>query len=102
VLIVNDGSDDDTRDLLNDFSRKYSNLQVVNIEKNNNFFKGKKFPLALGIKSAKNDLILLTDADCHPVGRNWIDSMQHEFAKPNVKIVLGYGGYRTEKGFLIS
>ncbi len=100
VLIVNDGSDDDTRDLLNDFSRKYNNIQVINVEKNNNFFKGKKFPLALGIKSAKNDLILLTDADCQPVSRNWINLMQQQFAKPNVKIVLGYGGYRTEKGFL--
>jgi cellulose synthase/poly-beta-1,6-N-acetylglucosamine synthase-like glycosyltransferase len=100
VVVVNDDSDDDTKDLLNDFSRKYSNLSVVNVQKSNNFFKGKKFPLSLGIKSAKNDLILLTDADCHPVDKNWINRMQLPFAKPNVKIVLGYGGYHVSKGFL--
>ncbi len=100
VLIVNDFSDDDTKDLLNDFSRKYNNLSIVNVEKSNNFFKGKKFPLALGIKSAKHDLILLTDADCWPNDKNWINTMQRQFAKPNVKIVLGYGGYKAEKGFL--
>ena len=49
VIVVNDRSDDDTRDLLNDLSRTYSHLSVVNVENNNNFFYGKKFPLALGI-----------------------------------------------------
>jgi len=100
VVLVNDESDDDTKDLLNDFSRKYSHLTILNVQKSNNFFKGKKFPLALGIKSAKNELILLTDADCQPVDRNWISSMQQQFDNPGVKIVLGYGGYRKGKGFL--
>jgi cellulose synthase/poly-beta-1,6-N-acetylglucosamine synthase-like glycosyltransferase len=100
VVLVNDDSDDDTKDLLNDFSRKYSHLTVINVQKSNNFFKGKKFPLALGIKSAKNDLILLTDADCQPLDKNWINRMQQQFAKPNVMIILGYGGYSAAKGFL--
>jgi cellulose synthase/poly-beta-1,6-N-acetylglucosamine synthase-like glycosyltransferase len=100
VVLVNDDSDDDTKDLLNDFSRRYQHLTVINVQKSNNFFKGKKFPLALGIKSAKNDLILLTDADCKPVDKNWIRSMQQQFSNPNVKIVLGYGGYQVTKGFL--
>jgi cellulose synthase/poly-beta-1,6-N-acetylglucosamine synthase-like glycosyltransferase len=100
VVLVNDDSDDDTRDLLNDLSRKYPNLTVINVEKSKNFFKGKKFPLALGIKSAKNEVILLTDADCQPVSKNWINLMQQQFSKPNVKIVLGYGGYSVTKGFL--
>jgi cellulose synthase/poly-beta-1,6-N-acetylglucosamine synthase-like glycosyltransferase len=100
VLVVNDDSDDDTRDLLNDLSRKYSHLKVINVEKSKNFFKGKKFPLSLGIKSSKNEVILLTDADCHPVSKNWIDMMQRHFAKPNVQIVLGFGGYSESKGFL--
>jgi len=39
VVIVNDYSDDDTKDLLNDFSRKYSNLSIINVERSNNDFK---------------------------------------------------------------
>ena len=100
VVVVNDDSDDDTKDLLNEFNRKYKKLTVINFEKNKNIYKGKKFPLALGIKSAKNDLILLTDADCYPKDKSWINQMQYHFSKTQVKIVLGYGGYVALKGFL--
>jgi cellulose synthase/poly-beta-1,6-N-acetylglucosamine synthase-like glycosyltransferase len=100
VIVVNDRSDDDTRDLLNDLSRTYAHLSVVNVENNNNFFYGKKFPLALGIKSAKNDIILLTDADCYPQSNEWLHLMQQRFASPKTNIVLGYGKYREAAGML--
>ncbi|MCK4638851.1 MAG: glycosyltransferase, partial [Bacteroidales bacterium] len=61
VVVVNDSSNDESIDLLNDMSTKYQNLKIVDIKQNLNFFSGKKFPLSLGIKSAKNELILLTD-----------------------------------------
>lgn len=100
VVVVNDASDDDTQDLLKDFSRQYSNLSIVNVQKSNNFFKGKKFPLSLGIKSAKNDILLLTDADCQPLSPDWISYMVSAFESPKVNIVLGYGKYASKKGFL--
>lgn len=100
VIVVNDRSDDDTRDLLNDLSRTYPHLSVVNVENNNNFFYGKKFPLALGIKSAKNDIILLTDADCFPQSNEWLYLMQQRFTNPKTNIVLGYGKYREASGML--
>lgn len=100
VIVVNDQSDDDTIGLLNDISRQYPHLKVLHIEENKNFFQGKKFPLSLGIKSAKNDIVLLTDTNCYPSGKNWINRMQSHFANPKVKIVLGYGGYSTQKGLL--
>lgn len=100
VIVVNDESDDDTSELLNDLSRKYPNLIVLNTEKNHNFFKGKKFSLALGIKSAHNEIILLTDADCEPIGKDWIKEMQAPFSQQKTKIVLGYGAYKSKKGLL--
>jgi len=100
VIVVNDESDDDTVDLLNDMSRKYPNLFVLNTEKNNNFFSGKKFSLSLGIKSAHKEIILLTDADCCPLGPDWIEQMQAPFSNPRTNIVLGYGAYNKKKGLL--
>ncbi|HOY31312.1 MAG TPA: glycosyltransferase [Bacteroidales bacterium] len=100
VLVVNDESDDDTGDLLNDLSRKYSNLVVLNTGKNQNYFNGKKFSLALGIKSAHHEIILLTDADCYPMGKDWIRQMQAPFSRPGTQIVLGYGAYKPGKGLL--
>ncbi|MCC7317262.1 MAG: glycosyltransferase, partial [Bacteroidales bacterium] len=66
VVVVNDSSDDGTEELLIDLARLEPKLNVVHIRQNLNFFQGKKFPLSLGIKSAKNEILLLTDADCHP------------------------------------
>ena len=37
---------------------------------------GKKFPLSIGIKSAKNETLLLTDADCVPASEHWMQLMQ--------------------------
>ncbi len=63
VVVVNDSSDDGTEEFLTDLARYEPKLNVVHIRQNLNFFQGKKFPLSLGIKSAKHDILLLTDAD---------------------------------------
>jgi glycosyltransferase involved in cell wall biosynthesis len=99
LVVVNDASDDETIFLLEDMAREYSHLKVVTISQNLNFFRGKKFPLALGIKSAKYDHLLLTDADCTPAGPHWISRMTAGFHEGN-EVVLGYGKYFETKGFL--
>lgn len=99
VVVVNDTSDDDSADLLRTFSDKYAHLNVFTISSNLNFFSGKKFPLALGIKAAKNDILLLSDADCSPKSDKWIYEMQKNFTDKS-QIVLGYGAYERKKGFL--
>lgn len=99
VVVVNDASDDETIFLLEDLSREYNHLNIVTISQDLNFFKGKKFPLAIGIKSAKHEHLLLTDADCSPVGKNWISSMASGFSTTK-EVVLGYGKYKEQPGFL--
>jgi glycosyltransferase involved in cell wall biosynthesis len=93
VVVVNDASDDESIYLLRDFAEKYPNLKIVDLPQNLNFFKGKKFPLSIGIKSAKNEIILLSDADCKPVSKDWINAMQSRYNDEETEIVLGYGGY---------
>lgn len=99
VLVVNDASDDDSIELLNSFSRKYKHLRIFDLERNLNFFSGKKFPLSLGIKSARHELLLLTDADCKPSSPHWIRNMAANYSD-KTEIVLGYGTYRKTVGFL--
>ena len=99
VVVVNDASDDETIFLLEDLSRQHKNLKVVTITQDLNFFKGKKFPLAIGIKSATYDNLVLTDADCTPAGRGWLRAMAAGFSGGK-DVVLGYGKYFEEKGFL--
>lgn len=100
VVVVNDDSDDDTSELLGDMARKYPRLRVIELERNLNFFSGKKFPLSIGIRSAAHDIVLLTDADCVPAGPGWIRRMQAHFADSNIQMVLGYGAYEKSKGLL--
>jgi glycosyltransferase involved in cell wall biosynthesis len=99
VVIVNDASDDETIFLLQDLEREYPHLRVVNIPQDLNFFKGKKFPLSIGIKSAKHEHLLLTDADCLPAGPNWIREMAGNFDQ-KTEIVLGYGQYQAKGNLL--
>ena len=99
VLVVNHASDDETANLLSDLQREYPRLKSIEIHKDLNFFTGKKFPLAIGIKSAKYDHILLTDADCKPSSRSWISSIQSAYNQ-GIKVVLGYSPYTRVKGLL--
>jgi hypothetical protein len=72
---------------------------VVDIPNDRNFFTGKKFPLSIGIKSARYEKVLLTDADCRPAGDQWIRSMASAF-RDKKEIVLAYGAYEKMPGFL--
>lgn len=98
IVVVNDSSTDDTLEYLEDLKRVHPNISIVNIAQNLNFFSGKKFPLSLGIKSAKNELLLLTDPDCEPSSNQWIKDMASAFT-PSTEIVLGYSPIKPEKGF---
>jgi glycosyltransferase involved in cell wall biosynthesis len=100
VVVVNDASDDDTIYLLRNYAEKNPRLKIVNLTESLNSFKGKKFPLSIGIKSAKNEIILLTDADCVPDSPQWINRMQSRYLDASTEVVLGYGGYKTGKGLL--
>ena len=98
VVIVNDQSIDGTSLFLEELEKSYFNLVVVTIDTHINKHPGKKFALTLGIKTAKYDYVLLTDADCLPNSENWAKLMCNNFNTAD--IVLGYGGYQKKQGLL--
>ncbi|HIG33059.1 MAG TPA: glycosyltransferase [Flavobacteriales bacterium] len=98
VIVVNDQSNDRSDILLKELEKKYKHLVVVTIEQHINKHIGKKFALTLGIKTAKYEHLLLTDADCFPNSKNWAQLMCNNFNTAD--IVLGYGGYQKKKGLL--
>ncbi len=99
VIVVNDCSEDDSEFVLNDFLTKYPHLHVTTIKKDERFSHGKKLAIAIGIKAAHYEKMLFIDADCYPESDRWIYTMQQQFQN-KTEIVLGYGGYIPEKGFL--
>jgi cellulose synthase/poly-beta-1,6-N-acetylglucosamine synthase-like glycosyltransferase len=99
VVVVNDNSIDDTKYFLEALYRDFKQLHIVELKQEAMHIPGKKFPLSMGIKSAKYEIILLTDADCIPSSENWIQLMQDAFT-PGIEIVLGYGAFKKRNGFL--
>ena len=99
VIVINDGSTDQSDILLNDLSVEYPNLRTTFVPVGANNLSTKKLGLTLGIKAAKNDLLLFTDADCMPEDKLWIARMVRNFT-PETEFVLGYGAYFNKKGLL--
>jgi len=99
VIVVNDASDDNSERILKGFQQKYKNLYVTSLPLDTQFSHGKKLAQTLGIKAAKNEWLLFTDADCIIDSNLWIEKMQENFTK-NTEIVLGYGGYIKKRGLL--
>lgn len=99
VVLVNDCSLDDSEWVLKDLSERYPHLNVVTLKEDARFKHGKKFAVTIGIKGAKNQLMVFTDADCKPQSDQWLKHMGNSFS-PNKEIVLGYSPYNRLPGFL--
>ena len=97
IVLVNDQSTDDTKYIFKQWEG-HPKIKIVNIAEDIKKGIGKKFALTLGIKAAKYEYLLLTDADCLPKNQYWIRSMSQHFSTK--EIVLGYGGYYKQKGLL--
>lgn len=99
VIVVNHQSADDSKHILKALAREHKNLKIVNLERNRHLKNGKKLPLTIGIKGAKYEHLIFTDADCKPNSKFWLQKMAGRFnAKKNM--VIGYGPYTKKSGFL--
>lgn len=99
VLVVNDNSVDESQYLLAELQKTHRKLQIIELKQEAKLIDGKKFPLSIGIKEAKHEVLLLTDADCVPATEHWMFRMQDAFA-PGIEVALGYGAYHKEPGLL--
>lgn len=99
VVVVNDNSVDDSKYVLQELKKTFKSLNVVELTQEAKLIAGKKFPLSVGIREAKHEILLLTDADCVPASEHWIQKIQEEYNN-GVEIVLSYGAYHKTKGLL--
>lgn len=99
VIVINDGSTDETTDLLKEFRESYPNLRTTFVPVSANIISTKKLGLTLGVKAAAHEWLLFTDADCVPKDKHWIAKMARNFTD-ETEFVLGYGAYFDKKGFI--
>lgn len=98
VVVVNDRSWDASGDYLREMSEKYYHLHIITIQDSELYQHGKKMAITLGVKGAKHDYLLFTDADCTPNSEHWISEMLKGY--DSNEIVLGFSPYQKKKGFL--
>lgn len=96
LVLINDASTDSTLEVIEKFKEKDSRIKIVNVENNEAFWGNKKYALTLGIKAAKYEHLLFTDADCIPASKHWIQKMSAQFTETK-SIVLGYGKYKAKR-----
>ena len=103
IVLVDDASSDNTLQIMQQFKKQHEtdslSIQIINISKEKS--QGKKSALSKGIFSAKYDHLILTDADCKPVSREWINEIIAHFSNEK-SIVLGYGAYRKIKNSFLN
>ena len=99
VVAVNDNSLDDSKYILQELKKTFKSLNIIELTQEAKLISGKKYPLSIGIREAKYEVLLLTDADCVPASEHWIEKMQDAYDE-KTEIVLGYGAYHKSTGLL--
>lgn len=99
VIVVNDRSWDGSADFLKKLAEQEPRLKIVTVSEGEKFIAGKKFAATMGIKAAKYDWLVFTDADCTPSSDQWLKGMQQP-GDVETEIILGYSPYLKRRSLL--
>lgn len=96
IIAINDGSRDDTLEILLALAQKHRQLRVVNLEQN----QGKAVAMNTGALFSANEFLICIDGDAllAPHATTWI--MQHLLSGPRVAAVTGNPRIRTRSTLL--
>ena len=98
VIVVDDNSKDDTKELLERLCRQYPNLYMTHTSDSIRYVSHKKLALTLGIKAAKKEWLVFTEANCYPTTNQWLARIARH-CTDTTDVVLGYSNYEQDKGF---
>lgn len=100
LIVINDRSTDNTQKIADSFAKKFNFIEVLNIESDEQKegIKGKAGAIHQGMKIAKNEYILLTDADC-TVEPTWIGSVAQIFEKEEADMVASFSVIKAHSLF---
>lgn len=94
VIVVNEGASEPTMRIVDTMRATHSNLYVTFTPDRSLNLSSKKLAVTLGVKAARNRIVVLTTANAVIGSRRWLQRMVAHFADPAVEVVLGYAGPR--------
>jgi cellulose synthase/poly-beta-1,6-N-acetylglucosamine synthase-like glycosyltransferase len=99
IIVVNDGSTDETDLLLSELKQKYRNLKNTFVPDGIKLIVSRKLAVTLGVKAAQHEWLIFTDADCMPEDKYWLQRLARNFL-PETDLVFAYRAVFKNKGFL--
>ncbi len=98
VVVIDDGSEDATAEIVQSYHDKDSRIKLIAAGPNPDGLGPKKNALRWGIKASKGDILVTTDADCTPPPA-WLQTIVTYF-QPNVGAVMGPSVLRSTDHWL--
>lgn len=100
VTVMDDASLDDTADILSMMTSRYEHLNFSRITEQVRGMSHRKLAVLLGAKGSRNEIIVMTQAQCLPASKNWLRQMARHFANPATEVVIGPVAYERRSSFL--
>lgn len=97
VVVVNDGSADESEKVLADYQKRYPHLYHTFVAEGARNLSRRKLALTIGIKAAKHDILLLTNANCRPTSNRWVACMARNFTD-KTQLVIGHTRFEKQNG----
>ncbi|WP_072545679.1 glycosyltransferase [Mediterranea massiliensis] len=99
VIVINDGEKGESEEYLTQLEEQYSNLYHSFVPDSSRYISRKKLAVTLGIRAARYDWLVLTEANCRPQSNQWLRLMARNFTS-RTEVVLGYSGYERGHNWL--
>lgn len=100
VIVVDMNSTDDTPALLESMQYTHQNLRLIRTPDSARDISPLRLALTLAIRSAANEWLVITQADCRPASKKWLSIMADACEqKPGTQIVLGCTRYVGGEGW---
>jgi len=93
VLIVDDASSDNTARIVEDFSKTYPYIHLLNVGNQFPQMAAKKRPMSVGIHQAKGEWIATTDADCQLLP-TWLTQLA-SYMHTDTDVIIGFSQIKT-------
>lgn len=97
VIVVDNGSVDDTEDVLIRLKNQFKHLRSTKIPIDEKFKHNKKLAITIGVKAAKYNQILHINPNSYPKTKEWLRNtanLAHD------KLYNSYSNFEFQKGFL--
>lgn len=88
VIVATDGRNEHADDVVKLLSVSHHNLRMTYVPDEAHALSRKKLAVTLGIKAARYDYVVLTDANVHIMSRDWLQIVGRHFAEGK-EVVVG-------------